>query len=80
MSVFPSISKVFPLLAWSLTGLLVLGCTSAPRHGAARKKKKGCDCPKWNRTESRQDGRHAFTWPKHEGWTGVEGMLKPMAA
>jgi len=34
------------------TGLLLVllgvGCASGPKYGAARRKKKSCDCPHWN--------------------------------
>jgi outer membrane murein-binding lipoprotein Lpp len=37
------------LLGAFLTSSTVLtGCASGPRYGAARKSRKGCDCPHWN--------------------------------
>jgi hypothetical protein len=35
--------------AWLMVlGLVLASCASGPSYGAARKKKKGCDCPHWN--------------------------------
>ncbi|MEO8734600.1 MAG: hypothetical protein ABI373_09740 [Flavobacteriales bacterium] len=28
--------------------MVIMGCASHPRYGAAPKHKRGCDCPKWN--------------------------------
>ncbi len=28
--------------------LFLMGCASHSRYGASPRKKKGCDCPKWN--------------------------------
>lgn len=44
--------RSFPtmILAGAFLALCTLGtgCASGPRYGAARKKKKSCDCPHWN--------------------------------
>lgn len=28
--------------------LLMVACASGPKYGAAKRKKKSCDCPHWN--------------------------------
>jgi hypothetical protein len=44
---------------WALLLLVAVGCASGPRYGAARRKKKGCDCPHWNRVDRPANGMHA---------------------
>ena len=47
------------LLATSVIGT---GCAGGARYGAARKKKRGCDCPHWNAVPQQkgEDGRRSW--------------------
>lgn len=45
-----------------LAGILLLAsCASGPSYGAARKKKKSCDCPHFNRVDRPGPDVHART-------------------
>ena len=52
MRAFPSAPSLMCLLRRTMPLLLVAtllaSCASGPSYGAARKKKKSCDCPHWN--------------------------------
>ena len=41
------------------TSIIGAGCGNGPKYGAARKHKKGCDCPHWN-AAPKQEG--SGTW------------------
>jgi hypothetical protein len=40
---------------------MLTGCASGPRYGAQRKKKKGCDCPHWNRVPDHNEELRSAT-------------------
>ncbi len=44
-----------------LLAALITGCASGPRYGAQRKRKKGCDCPHWNRVPQHREELRATT-------------------
>lgn len=49
------------LLGACLALLVGSGCASGPRYGAARKSRKGCDCPHWNALPKRgPDGARSW--------------------
>ncbi|MBL8000899.1 MAG: hypothetical protein JNL05_02950 [Flavobacteriales bacterium] len=61
----PTRSRLHPsvrtILMGALAALLAVGCASGPKYGAARRKKKSCDCPHWNqRTAPRPPGQGAL--------------------
>lgn len=47
MAKFPP-CNIRPLFFMLGSLLFLMGCASHPRYGASPRKKKGCDCPKWN--------------------------------
>lgn len=50
------------------TLILLAGCASHPRYGASPRKKKGCDCPKWNAVPKSQNNeyRSEHVAPNHD--------------
>lgn len=48
MSLIRIIHRPSTLLLMLGTLVIVSGCASRPRYGAAPRHKRGCDCPKWN--------------------------------
>lgn len=53
-----------PLLGLLLGALFALSaCASGPKYGAAKRKKKGCDCPTWNLVPTPAAGVRARTPP-----------------
>ena len=38
--------------------LFLMGCASHPRYGSSPRKKKGCDCPKWNAVPSNNQNEY----------------------
>ena len=53
-----------PFLGLLLGALMALSaCASGPRYGAAKRKKKGCDCPTWNLVPAPAPGVRAQTPP-----------------
>jgi len=48
-------------------GLLAAGCASGPKK---YRKKRGCDCPKWNQAPARPAGDHAWHWREGGGLLG----------
>lgn len=57
-------SPMIRTLAWMALVVLAFACASGPRYGAARKQKKGCDCPHWNAVEKPGTEEHASV-PSH---------------
>ena len=58
--------RTFPPLfsrigALALLAAVLTGCASGPKYGAAKKRKKGCDCPHWNRVPERGHELRAAT-------------------
>jgi hypothetical protein len=47
--------------AFLTTSTVITGCASGPRYGAARKSRKGCDCPHWNAVPKQAE---KGTWSK----------------
>jgi hypothetical protein len=50
------------LLPLALIALFTASCASGPKYGAARKKKKGCDCPHWNAVWQKPGELHAAVY------------------
>ena len=48
--------------AFVATCAMSTGCVSGPRYGAARKKKKGCDCPHWNAVPEQKGEDRMRSW------------------
>jgi hypothetical protein len=55
-----TIPSLRAVLIGAFAALLLVGCASGPKYGAARRKKKSCDCPHWNqRPAPRAPGQEA---------------------
>lgn len=50
------------------TLFLLASCASHPRYGASPRKKKGCDCPKWNAVPKSRNNEYRVERPilKHD--------------
>lgn len=61
----PRTRSMIRSLGACLALVLLLGaCASGPRYGAAKKQKKGCDCPHWNAVKPAGAEEHASV-PRH---------------